>query len=79
MLKRLENIKNKNEKQLQAFKEQREKQLKELKNIVKNKTLKAIDEIKRKNDEANKLVPKFKKIDRTLDKYFTNRTCLYKN
>ena len=68
LLKRLENIKNKNEKQLQAFKDQGEKILKELKNIGKNKTLKAIDEIKRKNDEANKLVPKFKKIDRTLDK-----------
>ena len=79
LLKRLENIKNKNEKQLQAFKDQGEKILKELKNIGKNKTLKAIDEIKRKNDEANKLVPKFKKIDRTLDKHFTNRTCLYKN
>ena len=61
------------------FKDQGEKILKELKNIGKNKTLKAIDEIKRKNDEANKLVPKFKKIDRTLDKHFTNRTCLYKN
>ena len=30
--------------------------------------LKAIDEIRKKNDEANQLVPKFRKIDRTLDK-----------
>ena len=44
------------------------KQLKELKNIDKSKTLKALDEIKRKNDEANKLVPTFKRIDSTLDK-----------
>ena len=68
LLKRLENIKDKNEEQLQAIKEQWEKQLKELKNIGKSKNLKAIDEIRRKNDEANKLVPKFKKINRTLDK-----------
>ena len=45
LFKRLENIKNKNEQQLQAIKDQREKQLKELENIDKNKTLKAIDEI----------------------------------
>ena len=68
LFKRLENIKDKNEEQLQAIKDQGEKQLKELKNIDKSKTLKAIDEIRRKNDEANKLVPKFRKIDRTLDK-----------
>ena len=29
--------------------------------------LKATNEIRRKNDEANKLVPKFKKIDRRID------------
>ena len=46
--KRLENIKNKNEQQLQAIKDQREKKLKELENIDKNKTLKAIDEISMK-------------------------------
>ena len=55
LFKRLENIKDKNQEQLQAIKDQREKQLKELKNIDKNKTLKAIGEIKRKNDEANKI------------------------
>ena len=68
LFKRLENIKDKNEEQLQAIKDEGEKQLKELKNIGKSKTLKAIDEIKRKNDEANKLVPKFKKIDGILYK-----------
>ena len=60
--KRLENIEDKNEEQLQAIKDQGEKQLKELKNIDKSKMLKATDEIKRKNDEANKFVPKFKRI-----------------
>ena len=45
MFKRLENIKDRNEEQLQAIKDQGEKQLKELKNIDKNKTLKVIDEI----------------------------------
>ena len=48
LLKRLENIKDKNEEQLQVIKDQGEKQLKELKNIDKNKNLKAIDEIRRK-------------------------------
>ena len=48
MFKRLENIKDKNEEQLQVIKDQGEKQLKELKNIDKNKTLKAIDEISKK-------------------------------
>ena len=44
------------------IKDQEEKQLKELKNIDKNKTLKAANEIS-KNDEANKLVLKFIKLD----------------
>ena len=35
--------------------------------------LKAIDEIRRNIDEANKLLPKFIKIDRTLDK--AERVC----
>ena len=68
LFKRLKNIKDKNEEQLQAIKHQGEKQLKEFKNIDKSKTLKAIGEIKRKNDEGNKLVPKFKKIDRIIDR-----------
>ena len=67
LFKRLENIKNKNEEQLQAIKDQGEKQLKELKNIDKSKTLKAIGEISKKNDEANKLLSEFRKIDETLD------------
>ena len=48
LFKRLENIKNKNEEQLQAIKDQGEKQLKELQNIDKSKTLKAIGEISKK-------------------------------
>ena len=43
MLKRIENIKDKNEEQLQAIKDQGEEQLKELKNIDKSKMLKSID------------------------------------
>ena len=66
MFKRLKNIEDKNEKQLQVIKDQGEKQLKELKNIDKNKTLKAINEIS-KNDEANKLLPKFIKLDDDLE------------
>ena len=61
MFKRLENIKYKNEEQLQAIKDQGEKQSKEFKNIDKNKTLKATDEINKKTDEANKLLSEFKK------------------
>ena len=68
MFKRLENIKDTNLTQLQAIKDQGEKQLRELKNIDESRTLKEIGEISRKNDEANKLVLKFRKIDRTLDK-----------
>ena len=48
LFKRLENIKNKNEGQLQAIKDQGEKQLKEFKNIGKSKTLKTIGEISKK-------------------------------
>ena len=48
LFKRLKNIKDKNEEQLQAIKDQGEKQLKELKNIDKDKTRKAIDEISQK-------------------------------
>ena len=48
LFKRLENIKDKNEEQLQAIKDQGAKQLKELKNIDKSKSLKAIGEISKK-------------------------------
>ena len=68
LFKRLENIKNKNKDQLQAIKDQGEKQLKELKKTDKSKMLKAISEISKKNDETNKLLFEFKKIDRRLDK-----------
>ena len=66
LFKKLENIKDKIEEQLQVIKDQGEKQLQELKNTDKNKTLKIIDKISKKNDEANKLVLAFKKIDKTL-------------
>ena len=48
LFKRLENVKDRNEKQLPAIKDQGEKQLKELKNIDKSKTLKAIGKISKK-------------------------------
>ena len=67
LFKRLKNIEGKNEVQLQAIKDQGEKQFKKLKNINKSKTLKVIGEINKKNDEANKLLSEFKKIDETLD------------
>ena len=67
LFKRLEKIKDKNEEQLQAIKYLGEKQLKELKNIDKNKTLKLIDKIS-KNQEASKLLPEFRKINKILEK-----------
>ena len=67
LFKRLKNIEGKNEAQLQAIKDQRENQLREIKNINKNNTLKVIDEIRRKNDEANKILLEVKKIDAKLD------------
>ena len=48
LFKKLENIKNKSEEQLQETKDQGEKQLKGLKIIDKSKTLKAIGEISKK-------------------------------
>ena len=68
LFKRLENIKDTNLTQLQAIKDQGEKQLKEFQNIDKSRTQNVIDETRRKNDEADKLVPKFRKIVRTIDK-----------
>ena len=67
LLKKLKNIEDKNEKQIQVIKDQGEKQLQELKNIDKNKTLKIIDKISKKNNEANKIMSEFKKIDKTLE------------
>ena len=67
MFKRLKIIEGENEVQLQAIKDQGEKQLREIKNIDKSNTLKVIDEIGRKNDEANKILLDIKKIDETLD------------
>ena len=67
LFKRLENIKDENEEQLQVIKDQGEKQLKELKNINKNKTLRIIDKISKKNDKANELLPEFRKMNKTLD------------
>ena len=50
MFKRLKNIKDKNDEQLQAIKDQGKKQLKELKKIKERRTLEAIDKIRREND-----------------------------
>ena len=67
LFKRLKNIEGKNEVQLQAIKDQGEKQLREIKNINKSNMLKVIDEIRRKNDEANKTLLDIKKIDTKVD------------
>ena len=67
LLKRLENMKETNLTQLQAIKGQEERQLRELKNIGKSRMLKAISEIGRKNNEANKILLDVKKIDAKLN------------
>ena len=67
LFKRLKNIKDTNLTQLQAIRDQGEKQLKELKNIDKSNMLKAIDEIRRKNHEADKILVDVKKVDTKLD------------
>ena len=59
LFKRLKNIEDKSGEQLQVIKDQEEKPFEDLKNIGKNKTQKAIDEIsntkkKKKKNEANK-------------------------
>ena len=53
--------------QLQGIKDQGKKQLGEIKNINKSNMLKVIDEIRRKNADANKIILDIKKIDETLD------------
>ena len=53
--------------QIQAIKDEREQQFRELKRIGKSNTLKAIDEIRRKNHEADKILVDVKKVDTKLD------------
>ena len=53
--------------QIQAIKDEREQQLRELKSIGRSNTLKAIDEIRRKNHEADKILVDVKKIDTKID------------
>ena len=67
LFKRLENTKDTNLTQLQATKDWGEQQLRQLKNIDKSNTIKAINEIRRKNHEANKILLDVKKIDTKLD------------
>ena len=67
LFKRLENVKDINLTQLQAIKDQSEQHKRELKNIDKSRTLKAITEIGRKNDEANKILLNVKKRDAKID------------
>ena len=49
------------------MKSKEKKQLEQLENIDKSKTLEIIDKISKKNNEANKLLSEFKKVDKTLD------------
>ena len=67
LFKRLKYIEDTNEQQLQLIKDQRGKQLEQLKNIDKRKTLEIIDKHSKKNDEANKLLLEFEKIDKALE------------
>ena len=67
LFKRIKNIENKNEEQLKAIEDRGKKQLEQLKNIDKSKTLEIIDKISKKNNEANKILSEFKKIDKTID------------
>ena len=67
LFKRLENTKDTNLTQLQATKDWGKQQLRQLKNIDKSNTIKAINEIRRKNDEANKILLDVKKTDTKLD------------
>ena len=66
-MKKIKNIEGKNEEQLKAIEDQGKKQLEQLKNIDKSKTLEIIDKISKKNNEANKILSEFEKIDKTLD------------
>ena len=66
MFKRLKNIEDTNLTKLQAINDKGEQQLRELKNIGKTNTLKAIDKIRRKNQEAGKILLDVKKIDTIL-------------
>ena len=66
MFKRLKNIEDTNLTKLQAINDKGEQQLRELKNIGKSNTLKAIDKIRRKNQEAGKILLDVKKIDAIL-------------
>ena len=63
LFKRLKNFEGKTEVQLQAIKDQGEKELRETKNIKKSNTLNVIDDVSRKNHEANKILLEVKKID----------------
>ena len=67
LFKGIKNIEDTNLTQLQAIKDRGEQQLRELKNIDKSNRQKAIDDIRRKNDEANKILLDVKKIDDELD------------
>ena len=67
LFKRLKSTESKNEVELQGIKDQEEKELREIKNINKNNTLKVIDEIRRKNDGANKILLEIKNKDTKLD------------
>ena len=68
ILKRLENIKDKNEQQLKAIEDQRKKQLEEIKNInIGSKPLKTISFFSTTSEKANKLIGNIKVIDDWLE------------
>ena len=68
LLKKLENIEGKNEKQLKAIEDQGKTQLEEIKNIdVSSKPLKTISYFSSISEEAKKLINKIKVIDDWLE------------
>ena len=67
LFKRLENIRDMNLTQIQAIKDEGEQQVRERKSIGKSNTLKAIDDIRRKNHEADKILVDVRKVDTKLD------------
>ena len=66
LLKKLKNIEDKNEQQLQVVKDQGGKQLAQLKNIDKCKTLEITDKISKKMMKQINYCLNLKKIDKTL-------------
>ena len=73
-MKRLKNIENKNEQQLEAIKDQGEKQLHAIKDYTAKKELEFSDE---KNQRAIELINKIKKANKKVD--YKKLLCVHSN